>query len=402
MKNNLRRLLELLLRENETNSGIARKLDVHRDTVRRMRTKLALANLSDEEALAMSEDQLKSVFGRASTKNSRFIIPDFDELIQDLRKPAKNKSHLYAKYLEQVELQVGDRLRPMGRSKFFDELRERQKARGLEFRHYHRPAASMQFDFSGKKPFYVDSNGERIFVDLAVSILPYSNFIFAVALRSQTLKDSVNALVCTLEYFRSVPYDAVFDNFKAAVTTPRTTTKRAVINRHFKAALDHYSIFPDPARGAHPRDKGAGENAVKIVESDFIGSERYLGCSSLYELNARLREVVDELNDRPMPTYQGRSRREIFMTEEYPCMRALPATKYEYGEWREGIPHSWSPPPSYMLFLRRRSSSVCSATTSLRSLASRRSSFTSSVFAARAVSPASRFLPASMKSLDHL
>jgi hypothetical protein len=32
----------------------------------------------------------------------------------------------------------------------------------------------------------------------------------------------------------------------------------------------------------------------------------------------------------------------------------------------------------------------------------RRSSLTSSVFAARAVSPASRFFPASMKSLDHL
>ena len=102
-----------------------------------------------------------------------------------------------------------------------------------------------------------------------------------MALRSQTLKDSVNALVCTLEYFRSVPYDAVFDNFKAAVTTLRTTTKRAVINRHFKAELDHYSIFLNPARGTHPRDKDAGENAVKIVESDFIGSERYLGCSPL-------------------------------------------------------------------------------------------------------------------------
>ncbi|SHK43308.1 REP element-mobilizing transposase RayT [Shimia gijangensis] len=53
-------------------------------------------------------------------------------------------------------------------------------------------------------------------------------------------------------------------------------------------------------------------------------------------------------------------------------------------------------------FLSSRSSSVCSATTSFRSRASRRSSLTSSVVAARAVSPASRFFPASMKSLDHL
>jgi hypothetical protein len=47
-----------------------------------------------------------------------------------------------------------------------------------------------------------------------------------------------------------------------------------------------------------------------------------------------------------------------------------------------------------MLFLSKRSSSVCSATTSFRSRASWRRSLTSSVVAARAVSPASRRFPA--------
>ena len=46
-----------------------------------------------------------------------------------------------------------------------------------------------------------------------------------------------------------------------------------------------------------------------------------------------------------------------------------------------------------MLFLSRRSSGACSATTSFRSLDSRRRSFTSPVLASRAVSPASRFFP---------
>ena len=47
-----------------------------------------------------------------------------------------------------------------------------------------------------------------------------------------------------------------------------------------------------------------------------------------------------------------------------------------------------------MLFLSRRSSSACSATTSFSVLASRRRSVTSLLVAARAVSPASRRLPA--------
>ena len=44
---------------------------------------------------------------------------------------------------------------------------------------------------------------------------------------------------------------------------------------------------------------------------------------------------------------------------------------YDLQLLRCGISHSWSPPSPSMLFLRRRSSSVCSATTYFRSFASR-------------------------------
>ena len=59
-----------------------------------------------------------------------------------------------------------------------------------------------------------------------------------------------------------------------------------------------------------------------------------------------------------------------------------------------------SSPSAVTLFSSRRFSSVSSATTSFSAPASRRSSFTSSDVAARAVSPARRFFPASRKSFD--
>src|SRR2546430_4663730 len=65
-----------------------------------------------------------------------------------------------------------------------------------------------------------------------------------------------------------------------------------------------------------------------------------------------------------------------------------------------GIPHVASSPSAVTLFLSRRFSRVSSATTSFSALASRRRSLTSSEVAARAVSPASRFFPASRKSFD--
>ena len=60
-----------------------------------------------------------------------------------------------------------------------------------------------------------------------------------------------------------------------------------------------------------------------------------------------------------------------------------------------------SSPSAVTLFLSRRFSRVSSATTSFSALVSRRRSLTSSDVAARAVSPANRFFPASRKSFDH-
>src|SRR5215471_12576237 len=64
------------------------------------------------------------------------------------------------------------------------------------------------------------------------------------------------------------------------------------------------------------------------------------------------------------------------------------------------ISHASSSPSPLMLFLSRRFSRVRSATTSFKAAASRRRSFTSPDVAARAVSPASRRLPASRNSFD--
>src|ERR1700726_4023713 len=65
-----------------------------------------------------------------------------------------------------------------------------------------------------------------------------------------------------------------------------------------------------------------------------------------------------------------------------------------------GVSHAPSSPAPIVLFLSRRFSSMSSATTSFNALASRRRSLTSSELAARAVSPARRFLPASRNSFD--
>lgn len=337
MKSNTRRLVELLFREGETNSGIGRKVGMHRDTVRRWRSKLVLSELTQELVAQMSEEDLRKRLARSSRKDVGCILPDYDELLAELSKPGKTKMHLYGKYLEQAVSVQTDLLRPVGRSKFYSELRGREKARGLEFRHVYQPGEVMQFDFVGKRPFYVDNYGEKCFAEVAVSVLPFSNMTFAVAIQSQNQRDSITSVVKTIDYFGAIPSDIIIDNFKAAVTRPKSANRPAIINRHFRGALDHYGIVPDPTYVARPRHKGAGENAVKIVTTEFVGSEKFLGCGSLEELNQRLREVIDDLNNRPMPTYNGRSRREIYEADEKPHMPPLEIPTYEFGEWSEEV-----------------------------------------------------------------
>src|SRR5205814_145856 len=51
------------------------------------------------------------------------------------------------------------------------------------------------------------------------------------------------------------------------------------------------------------------------------------------ELNAAIRALLDELNDRPMRGW-GMSRRALFEQLDKPALRSLPPLAYEYAEWK--------------------------------------------------------------------
>ena len=54
---------------------------------------------------------------------------------------------------------------------------------------------------------------------------------------------------------------------------------------------------------------------------------------SLTDLNAVIRALLDDLNDRPMRGW-GLSRRALYEQLDRPALQALPPTPYEYGEWK--------------------------------------------------------------------
>jgi len=89
-----------------------------------------------------------------------------------------------------------------------------------------------------------------------------------------------------------------------------------------------------PARVRKPKDKASAENGVQRVEQWILARLRDQPFFSLGELNARIRRLLDELNDKPFQKLPG-SRRTQFEALDRPALQPLPARRYEYAEWHK-------------------------------------------------------------------
>ena len=84
-----------------------------------------------------------------------------------------------------------------------------------------------------------------------------------------------------------------------------------------------------PARPYKPKDKAKAENAVLIVERWILMRLRRECFYTLAGLNARIKVLMKELNNRPQRLYPA-SRREQFELLDKPALMPLPGTTYEY------------------------------------------------------------------------
>ncbi|MBW3545683.1 MAG: DDE-type integrase/transposase/recombinase, partial [Bacteroidetes bacterium] len=109
------------------------------------------------------------------------------------------------------------------------------------------------------KPFYMNkTTGEIIECQLFVACLPYSDYSFAMVVRSQSTEDFLHALTCCLQHLGGVPQALVPDNLKAAVI--KANRYEPDINRLLEDFANHYGTTVVPARAKRPQDKALVEN----------------------------------------------------------------------------------------------------------------------------------------------
>lgn len=200
------------------------------------------------------------------------------------------------------------------------------------FRNRHAAGAVMQTDYVGQTVPVIDPATGVIFpAQIFVAVLGVSNLTFAFASFSQKLPDWIDGQVRALAFFGGVTKAIVCDNLKAGVA--KALWFEPTLDATFAAMAEHYDTTILPTRSRKPGDKGKVEGAVLIVERWILARLRNRTFFSLAELNSAIAELLEELNNRPM-RHVGKSRRELFEEIERAALRPLPATPFEYAEWR--------------------------------------------------------------------
>jgi transposase len=207
-----------------------------------------------------------------------------------------------------------------------------RRQRDVCLRQIHRYGEKVFVDFAEGLALFDPQTGTRIPTALFVAVWGASNYTDAEVCPAQDWPSWIGAHIRALEYFQCVPQILVPDNLRAGVT--KACRYEPDLNPTYAEMASHYRVAIIPTRVRKPRDKAKAECGVLIVKRWVLAALRHRQCPALGELNAALRPLLERLNARPLRRLQ-RSRRELFEAWDRPAARALPATPYEYAEWRQ-------------------------------------------------------------------
>jgi transposase len=305
---------------------VAASLGVSVGIVTKVLGRAADAGLTWSQIEALSNSELEhQLYGPPRRPGAERPLPDPAYLHQERKKVGVTLELLHLEYLEQ---------HPDGYryTQFCEVYRRWLKSRGLSMRQIHRAGEKMFVDYSGKKPSIVDpKTGEVNEVELFVAVLGASNYTYAEATLTQRCPDFIASHQRAFRYFGGVTSVLVPDQLKSGVI--KSCAYEPKVQRTYEQMAEHYDAVVIPARPRHPKDKAKVEVAVQVVQRWILARLRNQLFFSLDELNQRIGELLDELNDRRMKIY-GASRRELFERLDKPALKPLPAKPFEYGEWK--------------------------------------------------------------------
>lgn len=308
--------------------NIGKSLDIGRSTVQDYLDRVQRAGLTwplapdlDEASL---EHRLFPVGGVAPQEKRQ--MPPLEYLHLELKKKGVTLQLLWQEYKEihpeGYQYSQFCRLYPQWAEKLDPCLRQEYRA-----------GEKLFVDYAGQTMPIVDSTtGVITEVQIFVATLGASNYTFAEATLSQQLPCWIQSHIHAFEFFGGVAEILTPDNLRSAVTRP--CRYEPDLNATYRDLAAHYSAVIIPARVGKARDKAKVESGVLQVERWVLAPLRHCTFFSLRDLNDAIAKQIQWLNDRPLQQLKT-SRRSLYETLEKPALKALPAERYVYAEWKK-------------------------------------------------------------------
>ena len=323
----IKEILRLKCEAKLSNRKIARALNISHSVVNEYTKEFISTGKKYEEIIEFDDKTILTLLKATHPKEHKYPIPNFAKVHIELRNKIVTLVLLHEEYIDSCPKNQG-----YGYTWFCTRYKEYAKKLNPSMRLVHKAGEKIFIDFSGKTVDIVNpENGVISQAELFVAVLPASGYPFVKAIASQKKRDFIDAHCDMFEYFGGVSELLVPDNLKSAVT--RADNYDPDVNVDYAAMARYYGCAVMPTRGYKPKDKAKVEQSVKLVQRWILARLRHYTFYSIAELNAKIRSLIPLYLDKVMK-HLGKSRRELFIELDKPSLSPLPATRYEYKEFK--------------------------------------------------------------------
>jgi transposase len=325
----MRRIREVLRLKHECElsyKSIARSLGLSKGSVFNYLARAEAAGLTYTAATALDDAALLARLHPERYLYTHFAAPDFARVHRELKRKGVTLTLLWEEYRDSAQGV------PYSRSRFFERYQQFVQGLRRSMRQTHVAGDKLFVDFAGQTvPVSDTASGLERRAHVFVAVWGASSYTYAEATWRETQADWIGAHVNAFNHAGGVPALLVPDNPRALIS--EANRYEPTPNRTYQALAEHYGCAILPARPYKPRDKAKVEAGVLLVERWILARLRHRRFQSLPELNAAIGELLHSLNDRPFQKLDG-SRSSWFELIERPALKPLPATAFEYAEFK--------------------------------------------------------------------
>jgi len=324
----IKEILRLKCEAKLSNRKIARALNISHSVVNDYIKEFRLTKRRYEDITPLNDKEILTLFKSTRTRCNKYPVPDFAKIHIELRNPIVTLTLLHEEYIESCPDKEG-----YGFIWFCAQYKAYAKKINPSMHLIHKAGEKTFIDFSEKTVDIVNpQNGVITKAEIFIAVLPASGYPFVKQARaSQKKRDFIDAHADMFEYFGGATELLVPDNLKSSVT--KADNYDPDVNPDYASLARHYGSAVMPTRGYKPKDKAHVELSVKLVQRWILARLRHFTFYSIVELNKEIDRLILLYLDKVMK-HLGKSRRELFIELEQPALLPLPATRYEYKEFK--------------------------------------------------------------------